>query len=87
MTCAEAIKQIVNQRGIISFPDLLSRIKELSNWADDTTAQHVVGPTVNLYPASIHWPQFENKRFLFQHEDGRYEIYDPANHYLRGSVD
>ena len=87
MTCADAIKQVVSQEGIISFPDLLSKVKQLGSWTDDTIAQDVMGLTVNLYPASIHWKQFEDKRFLFGHEDGRYEIYDPHKHYLRRGVD
>ena len=84
MTCADAIKQVVTQRGIISFANLLSAVKQLSEWTDDTISQHVMGLTVNLFPATIHWKQFSNKRFLFQHEDGRYEIHDPAKHHLIG---
>jgi len=87
MTCVNAIRQVVSQQGIISFAELLPKVKQLGKWTDDTIAQHVMGLTVNLYPASIHWPQFSSRRFLFQHEDGRYEIYDPTKHYLRRGVD
>jgi len=38
MTCVNAIRQVISQQGIISFATLLSQVKQLGKWTDDTIA-------------------------------------------------
>jgi hypothetical protein len=77
-TCAEAIRSEMNPGEIVTFSELLGRIKQKGSWTDDTIWQHLMKLVVNLPPARHHWKSA--KPFLFLHGDGRYELYDPKVH-------
>lgn len=79
-TCYEAIHKIMKKQAMISADELFEQVKKVRSWTDDTIWQHIMAATVNLYPAFRHWPASNEKRFLFQHEDGRYELYNPDFH-------
>lgn len=78
MTCRQAIKKAATNSGIISTDDLINQVKSLGPWATDGIAQGIMSHTINLLPGYVHWPKAE--RFLYQHEDGRYEIYNLQVH-------
>jgi len=77
-TCAETIRSIMKPNQIMSFSELFNQIRQKGSWKDETIWQHLMGLVINLPPARLHWPSFDP--FLFLHEDGRYELYDPKIH-------
>jgi len=84
-SCRDAVDASIKAGEIVTFEELVGRIKDKGKswgktWSDDTIYQHLMGLVVNLPPAPYHWPQFDGKQFLFLHEDGRYERYDPDTH-------
>ncbi len=58
---------------MISADELFEQVKKVGLWTDDTIWQQIMMATVNLRPAFGHW---DKEGFLFQHEDGRYELYN-----------
>jgi len=79
-TCSDAIEQAVKSLKIASARDIFNwvRQKYFGCWTDDHIWQDIMASTVNLVPAHEHW--VNAKRFLFLHEDGRFELYDPKIH-------
>lgn len=77
-TCAEAIRTSIMKGEIVAFPELFRRVKQKGTWKDETIWQHLMSLLLNLPPARYHWKNA--KPFLFLHEDGRYELYDPKIH-------
>ena len=77
-SCTEAIRSSIKPGEILTAHELFARIKDLGKWSADTIWQHLIAHLVNLTPAHHHYSGFEP--FLFLHEDGRYEVYDPEIH-------
>lgn len=77
-TCAEAILSSIQPGEIISYSVLFARVREKGDWKDDTLHQHFMSCVANLPPARDRWAYRDP--FLFLHEDGRYELYDPKIH-------
>ena len=77
-TCKEAIRNSLHPCERVTFSELFRRVRMRGDWKDDTICQHLMALVVNLPPARCHWPNM--KPFLFLHEDGTYEIYDPDKH-------
>lgn len=80
MSAKEALLEVIQKQRRISASELFEEVKYLGEgmWTDDHISQRMMWHTVNLWPAYIHWPSGE--RFLFQKEDGFYELYDPGRH-------
>jgi hypothetical protein len=77
-SCSEAIRSSIKPGEILTAKVLFKRAKELGKWSEDTIWQHLIAHLVNLLPARHHYSGFEP--FLFLHEDGRYELYNPEIH-------
>ena len=77
-SCSEAIRSSVKPGEILTAKVLFERVKELGKWSEDTIWQHLIAHIVNLPAARYHYSGFEP--FLFLHEDGRYELYNPEIH-------
>jgi hypothetical protein len=77
-SCIEAIRSSIKSGEIITAYTLFDRIRQLGSWSADTIWQHLIAHLVNLTPARHHYRSFEP--FLFLHEDGRYEVYNPEIH-------
>ena len=77
-TCTEAIRASIKTAEILTAYDLFNRIRESGTWTDDTIWQHLIAHVVNHPAARHHYAGFEP--FLYLHEDGRYELFDPAIH-------
>ena len=77
-TCAEAIRSILKPDEVLSFSQLFDEVKQKGSWKDETIWQHLMLLIVNLPPARYHWKT--SKPFLFLHEDGKYELFNPKKH-------
>ena len=77
-SCIEAIRSSIGPGEIMTARALFGRVRELGKWSADTIWQHLIAHIVNLPPARHHYQGFEP--FLFLHEDGRYELYNPEIH-------
>jgi hypothetical protein len=77
-SCADAIRSSLRLGEVVAFSELCWRVKQKGSWKEETVWQHMMGLIVNLPPARNHWKNM--KPFLFLHEDGRYELYDPQRH-------
>jgi hypothetical protein len=77
-SCTEAIRSSIKPGEILTATVLFDRIKELGKWSADTIWQHLIAHLANLAPARHHYSGFQP--FLFLHEDGRYELFDPSIH-------
>ena len=77
-SCTEAIRSSIRPGEIMTALELFNRIRELGKWSADTIWQHLIAHVVNLLPARHHYTGFEP--FLFLHEDGRYELFNPDIH-------
>ena len=80
ISCREAFLQAIRRKSPVSADELFAQVKHIGQgaWTDDHIWQEIMCHTVNLVPAYRHWPREE--RFLFQREDGSYELYDPSRH-------
>ena len=76
--CSEAIANSLQVNEIVTFTELFNRVRKKGTWKDDAIWQHLIGLAVNLPPARRHWKNA--KPFLFLHEDGRYELFNPNRH-------
>lgn len=63
---------------ILSFEELLRRVKRRGSWTAATLNLHLMALVVNLPPARRHWPNMTP--FLLLHEDGTYQLFDPKVH-------
>lgn len=77
-SCAKAIRAVMRPGEVLTFSELFSKVKQMGTWSDYTIWQHLMALAVNLRPARDRWTTI--KPFLFLHEDGRYERYDPKVH-------
>ena len=77
-SCTEAIRLSIKEGEILYPQEIFVRVRVLGKWSPDTIWQHLIAHIVNLVPARHHYFGFEH--FLFLHEDGRYEIYNPCIH-------
>ena len=77
-SCSNVVRSVMKPGEILSSTDLFRRVHELGAWSDDTIWQHLIAHIVNLPAARHHYADFDP--FLFLHEDGRYELYDPTLH-------
>jgi hypothetical protein len=77
-SCAEAFRASMENGEVITATELCNRVKQMGTWKEETICEHMMGLTVNLPPARYRWKTM--KPFLFIHEDGRYELYDPKRH-------
>jgi hypothetical protein len=77
-SCTEAIRSSLKPSEVATFSELYKRVKQKGNWKDETIWQNLMCNIVNLPPAKYHWKGAEP--FLFLHDDGRYELYDPQKH-------
>lgn len=84
-SCTEAIRESIKKGEILSPQELFEKVKALGKWSEDTIWQHLIAHIVNLAPARYHYYGFEP--FLFLHEDGRYELYNPDIHPKSPAVD
>jgi hypothetical protein len=77
-SCQEAIQSALEPGEVVTFSELLRRVKLKGSWKDESIWQDLMASIVNLPPARYHWKS--SKSFLFIHGDGRYELYDPHKH-------
>jgi hypothetical protein len=77
-TCTEAIKAVIGPGEALTAAELFNRIRAQGAWTEDTIWQHLIAHVVNHPAARHHYAGFEP--FLYLHEDGRYELFDPAIH-------
>ena len=77
-SCAEAVRSSLKPGEVATFSELYKRVKQKGNWKDETIWQNLMCHIVNLPPAKYHWKGAVP--FLFLHDDGRYELYDPQKH-------
>src|SRR3972149_4450421 len=80
IACWQAMLQAIQRKSPVSADELFDQVREIGQeaWTDDHIWRRIMWHTVNLVPAYHHWPL--GKRFLFQREDGSYELYSPARH-------
>ncbi|MHB1134563.1 MAG: hypothetical protein ACYC4L_19505 [Chloroflexota bacterium] len=77
-SCSEAIREALQPGEVVTFRELLQRVRLRGEWKDEMLWQHLMAVVVNLPPARLHWPR--RAPFLFLHGDGRYELYDRDRH-------
>jgi hypothetical protein len=77
-TCATAVRAAFRPGEVLTFSELVERVKRQGGWQDATIWQHLMSLVVNLPPARFQWPNASP--FLFLREDGRYEVHDPGRH-------
>ncbi len=77
-TCAEAVQKSVRPQEVVPFAELVTRIRALGSWNEETIWQHLMPLVVNLPPARHHWEGVEP--ILFLRPDGQYELYDQSRH-------
>lgn len=76
-TCAEAIREVIRPKEIVSSQDLIERIYRKypdRPWKVSTIRAHIMGCSVN-HSSSHHYPSFP--KFLFTIGKGRVRLYNP----------
>lgn len=78
---SQAIREAVEQHGERASREEIRRYidqKYPDKWQWSTLTAHLYGCSVNNPKAYIHHPH--TPKFLFRHEDGRFQVYDPKVH-------
>jgi hypothetical protein len=76
-SCADNIREIVGERGLISFAEMTPELTKRGAWSENNVAQQAMASIVNLPPARLRW---NSTPFLFLRPDGRFELFDPLRH-------
>jgi len=81
-TCAgELHATLVRFEGRATAEDLFNQIKRRGHWTDDTIWKEMLSHTINSPSSYHHFPMVSAaSKFLFQREDGNYELYDSTWH-------
>ena len=81
-TCAGALHNaLVRFEGRATADELFNQVKRRGHWTDDTIWKEMLSHTINSPPSIRHYPMVNAaSRFLFQRDDGNYELYNSTWH-------
>ena len=81
-TCSGAVKSaIISLGNRATAQELFGAVAKSGHWTDDNIWQVMLSHSINVPAAFRKFPGVSaDQKFLFQREDGNYEIYSPTWH-------